>query len=67
MECGYEADRDRTASLNIAERADKLFRYSHVQSPLGNAPVSGHAWKDEEVEGQRLFTSELQASSEREG
>jgi len=25
IRCGYEADRDRTASLNIAERAGKLF------------------------------------------
>jgi len=67
VKCGYEADRDRTASRNIAERADKLFRYSHVQFPLGNAPVNGHAWKDEEVERQRLFTSEFQAPSFRKG
>jgi len=40
VKCGYEADRDRTASRNI-ERADKLFSYSQVQSPLGYAQSTG--------------------------
>ncbi|MBS7617908.1 transposase [Candidatus Bathyarchaeota archaeon] len=39
VKCGYEADRDRTASRNIAERADKLFSYSQV-SILSDMPQS---------------------------
>jgi IS605 OrfB family transposase len=47
VKCGYEADRDRVASLNIAERAAHVADPAKGQFPLGNAPVSGHVSKDE--------------------
>jgi IS605 OrfB family transposase len=49
--CGYEADRDRVASLNIALRAapkvgvPKTYFWSQI--PEGGASVSRHALKDE--------------------
>jgi len=47
VRCGYEADRDRVASLNLAQRATHVADPAKGQNPLGNAPVSGHALKDE--------------------
>jgi IS605 OrfB family transposase len=45
--CGYEAHRDRIASLNIAKRANKRF-LKHIQiSPLGSAVVNQRDWQDE--------------------
>jgi len=66
VRCGYEANRERVASLNIAEGA------IHVadpkgQIPLGNAPVNGHALKDERCGRWRQKHPELQAPSVREG
>ncbi|MGQ9468506.1 MAG: RNA-guided endonuclease InsQ/TnpB family protein [Nitrososphaerales archaeon] len=60
VKCGYEADRDRVASLNIAERA------IHVadpkgQFPLENAPVNGHVLQDEGCERWHHNTPKLQA------
>jgi len=45
--CGYKADRDRVASLNIAERATHVADPAKGQPPLGDAPVSGRALKGE--------------------
>lgn len=69
LRCGYEADRDRTASLNIAERADSTFTHcsQKIQFPLGNAPVNEHIWKDERCVRQRSNHLEFQALSERKG
>ncbi|MHA1859540.1 MAG: transposase [Candidatus Asgardarchaeia archaeon] len=39
--CGYEADRDRVASLNIAERATRVADPAKGQIPLGNAQSTG--------------------------
>jgi len=50
VKCSYEANRDRVASLNIAERASQVANSYTAQIPLGNAPVNGHVWKDEGVE-----------------
>jgi putative transposase len=47
VKCGYEANRDRVASLNIAKRATLVADPAKGQFPLGNAPVSGHVLKDE--------------------
>ena len=49
VECGYEADRDRVASLNIAERATRIAN-PKGRIPLGGAPVKGHVWRDEGCE-----------------
>jgi IS605 OrfB family transposase len=46
VKCGYEADRDRAASLNIALRATKVADHKG-QIPQRDAPVSGHVLKDE--------------------
>jgi len=47
VKCGYEADRDRVASLNIALRATHVADPAKGQTPQGNAPVNGHVLKDE--------------------
>ncbi len=47
VRCGYGADRDRVASLNIALRATQVADPAKGQTPQGNAPVSGHVLKDE--------------------
>ncbi|KPV64988.1 MAG: putative transposase DNA-binding domain protein [Candidatus Bathyarchaeota archaeon BA1] len=56
VRCGCEADRDRTASLNIAERAGFFFTRCSQTLPLRSAPVNGHVWKDEMCERQRQIT-----------
>jgi len=65
VRCGYEADRDRTASLNIALRAAPEVAipkpYFVSQIPKGDAPVSGHVLQDEGVERPRQTHHELQA------
>jgi len=56
VKCGYEANRDRVASLNITERASKIkIHCSQAQFPLGNAPVNGHVWKDEGCRCETAF------------
>jgi IS605 OrfB family transposase len=54
VKCGYEADRDRVASLNLALRAAPKAgipkHYFHSQIPEGDASVSGHILKDERCE-----------------
>ncbi|KXB03442.1 hypothetical protein AKJ47_02240 [candidate division MSBL1 archaeon SCGC-AAA261G05] len=48
-ECGYRANADRVASLNIALRASETIHNSKrifAQSPKGNVPVNGHDWRD---------------------
>ncbi|MBS7617398.1 transposase [Candidatus Bathyarchaeota archaeon] len=47
VRCEYEADRDRVASLNIAERATQVADPIKGQTPLENASVSGHVLRDE--------------------
>jgi putative transposase len=51
VKCGYEADRDRVASLNIALRAAPKVgvpkHYFWSQNPEGDATVSRHILKDE--------------------
>lgn len=51
VKCGYEADRDRVVSLNLALRAAPKLgvpkRYFLSQTPEGDASVSRHALKDE--------------------
>ena len=62
--CGYEADRDRVASLNIAQRAAQTTLRSDPQKgqfPLGGASVSRRVLQDEEAERSHQTTSELQA------
>ena len=65
VKCGYEADRDRVASLNIALRAAPRVgvpkHYFWSQFPEGGASVSRHVLKDE---GRRWYQNrpELQAS-----
>ena len=52
-DCGYIANRDRNASVNIAFVAG-LFSISIVKNPQISkryAPVNGHAWKDDGVLG----------------
>jgi len=54
--CGFECNRDRNASVNIAHVAGNEFfknkRLISVQKPqisMGDAPVNGHGWKNEKV------------------
>ncbi|HID91015.1 TPA: transposase [Candidatus Bathyarchaeota archaeon] len=55
VRCGYEADRDRVASLNIALRASLKVaipkRYFGAQIPKGGTSVNRRVWQDEGVEG----------------
>jgi len=64
--CGYEADRDRTASLNIAERAIQVAD-PKGQIPLGNAPVNGHVLKDERCGRWHQTTSSFKPTFFRRG
>lgn len=51
--CGYEANADRVASLNIALRAGQTISDSRTgssQSSQGSVPVNGHDWRDLGVE-----------------
>lgn len=50
VKCGYEADRDRVASLNIAERANQVANPYVIQIPLGDPSVNKGVLKDEGVE-----------------
>ncbi|MFQ6076399.1 MAG: RNA-guided endonuclease InsQ/TnpB family protein [Candidatus Bathyarchaeia archaeon] len=54
VKCGYEADRDRVASLNIALRAAPKVAipkaYSRSQTPERNPSVSRGVWQDEGCE-----------------
>jgi putative transposase len=62
--CGYEANRDRVASLNIALRAaqQQTTRLSRVdQFPVGNASVSRRIWQGEGLQQTASNSPELQA------
>jgi len=65
VKCGYEADRDRVASLNIALRAAPkvaiLKPYFWSQIPKGNPSVSRGVLQDERCGRWHQTTSELQA------
>ncbi|MEM4157382.1 MAG: transposase [Candidatus Methanomethylicaceae archaeon] len=50
VKCGYEADRDRAASLNIALRATQAADPAKGQTPQGNASVSRRVLKGEGCE-----------------
>ena len=49
--CGFECNRDRNASVNIAYVAGRFFFGKSIttqpQFSIGDAPVNGHIWKDE--------------------
>ncbi len=59
VRCGYEADRDRVASLNIARGATPVADSAKGQIPTRSAPVNGHVLKDERCGSRRQTTSSL--------
>jgi len=65
VECGFEADRDRVASLNIALRAAQKVgvpkHYFWSQNPEGDASVSRHVLKGEGCERTASNHPKLQA------
>jgi IS605 OrfB family transposase len=66
-ECGYEANRDRVASLNIALRAaqtqDTSGAYKMGQFPGGSASVSRRVWQGEGFERPRQTTPSCKPTS----
>jgi IS605 OrfB family transposase len=60
IRCGYEADRDRVASLNIALRATQVAD-PRGQIPQGNASASRRVLQDEGRGRWHQTTSEVQA------
>ncbi|WXG44247.1 MAG: transposase [Promethearchaeati archaeon SRVP18_Atabeyarchaeia-1] len=65
--CGYEANRDRAASLNIALRAaqtqDTSSTYKMGQFPEGSASVSRRVWQGEGFERPRQTTPSCKPTS----
>jgi IS605 OrfB family transposase len=66
-ECGYEANRDRAASLNIALRVAQTQDTSRTnrmgQFPAGNASVSRRAWQGEGFERSHQTTPSCKPTS----
>ncbi len=71
VKCGYEADRDRVASLNLALRAAPKTgvpkRYFWSQLPRGGASVSRHVLKDERCGRWHQTTPSFKPTSFRRG
>jgi IS605 OrfB family transposase len=71
IKCGYEADRDRVASLNIALRAAPKVgvpkHYFWSQIPEGGASVSRHVLKDEGCGRWHQTTLSFKPTSEERG
>jgi putative transposase len=67
VSCGYEANRDRAASLNIALRAvqtqDTSSTYNMGQFPEGSASVSRRVWQGEGFERSHHTTPSCKPTS----